>query len=75
MLSFFFFFCVYIFLGRWLGLFQAFVRQEASWNNFNYIEKSIVFNKAMYVLSRTGKIDSWTYEGLLQKNCTFDVFF
>jgi hypothetical protein len=45
-----------------MGLHQAFVRQEASWNNFNYLERSIVHNKAQYILSRTGKVDSWTYD-------------
>jgi hypothetical protein len=46
-----------------MGIYSAFVRQETQWNNFNYIERSIVFEKAVYVLLRTGKIDSWTYDG------------
>ncbi len=48
-----------------MGIFQAFTRHENSWNNFNYLEKSIVFNKAQYILSRTGKVDSWTYDNFL----------
>ncbi len=47
-------------------MFQAFVRHENSWNNFNYLEKSIVHNRAQYILSRTGKVDSWTYDNYLQ---------
>jgi len=51
--------------GRWKALTNAFVRNEASWSNFNYLERSIVFNRAQYILSRTGKVDSWTYDGYL----------